>query len=276
MIHVKDNRVAPLFPGTCQQTTGRDKFFGEGQVNKSSLPGNIEKHCQHQTTAVTCEERNGALQNKEYSHNGFNRDRTSHIFTCSPGDVHSPYVGLSGTCHHSIRHQEVDAFLKDSRAAVNNAIPFSCCGLPTAQSGIVAVHQGGGRWVPEYLSHEKKEDPRKSEKSSQAPRCPSCQKLTVRVFSVPYQDPAYKLSGDEKSRPASRHHTKVLLPIKPGETSATSSLAAWAEYLKCFVRTCPNTQETAFCQHYYALSVICWTAVILTLIIVIAATVHSV
>ncbi|KAM3915655.1 uncharacterized protein RB166_017888 [Leptodactylus fuscus] len=281
MRHIKGNRVAPLFPGTCQQTSEKNEILGEEQISKSSFPGIIEKHCHHLETGILCDERNDRLQIKDFSHHEQNCKGKSHPFTQCSGDVDKPYAELSGTCLHCTKHD--DTLETDSRVAAADIIPFPCHGLPTAQNGILrqpqhmmVVHQRGEQWTPEYPSHEKKEDHRKNEKNIGVPLCPSCQTLTVRVFSVPYQNSVYKQSGDDQPCPVSRHQSKIPLQIKPSQASAKSSLMECADYLKCFVCTCPTMQETALCKHYYALSMICWLAVIVTIIIVVATTVHSV
>ncbi|MEE6496185.1 hypothetical protein FKM82_002254 [Ascaphus truei] len=111
-------------------------------------------------------------------------------------------------------------------------------------------------------------------KNSVAPLCPSCHHVTVQVLPDAYRNSGNRLMGAEmpSSVPSHQYQKPSLMKNKP--TPIRVSRTVCAEYLKCFACTCPSMQGRTVCHHYYALSVICWLAIILTVIIVILATVH--
>ncbi|KAE8611361.1 hypothetical protein XENTR_v10012420 [Xenopus tropicalis] len=272
----RNNKITPLPAHTATDLLSAQNASLEGkQVSGNLFQGVLKEQRYCQGTAIRCQQRNGTIKARESSLAGQNTGSNNSCVILTSAEVHKPSIQLSGLQNH-LPNGSVNAFRSEFRLLEAN--PFSTVGISSVQNGLpryphhlFPLHLKGEHWSRTDPPKETEGFHAKPEKKNVAiPLCPSCNQRTVQVFPAAHNNTAVPERGIEPNPPmASTWDQSQLLSANK---HTKSFLPTCEDCLRCFACTCPPTKVFG---HYYAMSVICWLAIILTIVIVIATTLHN-
>ncbi|KAM8930713.1 uncharacterized protein RCH25_006645 [Pelodytes ibericus] len=270
-MNARNNRVAPLVEHRAsEQVALGHSYVDEAYNSKSLCPGILKEQCYQQTSAIRCDRRNALIS--DHSHDDQNTEKRRDYYNYPCNALLKGNEILPGVPHHYRSNAEVEAFGPESFKCSHNRIMQVNSGFQV-DSRHTADHQSAafGKYL-DCCTDNITILPQK--KNMVAPLCPSCHQKTVQVVPVTYETSGTPQKRAEGTFSVTRSHHQPHLQTENKHQPTGGSLLTCAEHLKCFVCTCPTIDGRTVCQHCYALSIILWLAIILTLIIVIAATVH--